>query len=198
MDRATLEQALAHPTWNMGPKITIDSATMMNKALEIVEARWLFDVPADKLEVVIHPESVVHSMVGFCDGSVIAQLGCPDMRTPIQYALTFPDRCPGCSDRLRISELGAMHFEQPDFDRFPALRLGYEVVQRDGAAGAVLNGANEAAVSLFRDGRIGFRQIVESAEAALAAHEPVDEPTLDDLLAADRWARGYVNELCTV
>jgi 1-deoxy-D-xylulose-5-phosphate reductoisomerase len=192
MAEATIEQAMAHPTWQMGPKITIDSATMMNKALEIVEARWLFDVPPRKIEVVIHPESIVHSMVSFCDGSVIAQLGCPDMRTPIQYALTYPHRCPGCSQRLEISRIGAMHFEQPDYERFPALRLGYETADRGGTAGAVLNGANEAAVELFRNGKIRFGQITELVAAALSGHDLTTAPTLAQLFEADGWAREYV------
>jgi len=192
MAEATLEQAMAHPTWQMGPKITIDSATMMNKALEIVEACWLFDVPPRKVEVVIHPESIVHSMVNFCDGSVIAQLGCPDMRTPIQYALTYPDRRCGCSERLEISKIGVMHFDRPDYERFPALRLGYETAESGGTAGAVLNGANEAAVELFRGGKIRFGQITELVGAALSGHDLTTAPTLEQLFEADGWAREYV------
>jgi 1-deoxy-D-xylulose-5-phosphate reductoisomerase len=196
MARATVAEALNHPTWDMGPKITIDSATMMNKALEIIEARWLFDLSSDQIEVLIHPESIVHSMVEFCDGSVIAQLGCPDMRTPIQYALTFPDRRAGCSRRLHVSTIGTMRFEPPDFARFGALRLGYEAAGKRGTAGAVLNAANEAAVELFRAGKIRFGQITELVGSALRAHEVLAEPNLQQLLAADAWARQYVRGVC--
>ena len=196
MAAATLEESLDHPTWDMGPKITIDSATMMNKALEIVEACWLFDVPADKVEVVIHPESIVHSMVEFCDGSVIAQMGTPDMRTPIQYALTYPRRRPCCSRPLDVAGAGTMRFERPDLERFGALRLGYEVASKGGTAGAVLNAANESAVELFRAGRIRFGDITALAASALSAHEVVSEPSLEQLLSADAWARGHVERLC--
>ena len=145
MANATVVDALRHPTWQMGPKITIDSATMMNKALEVIEAHWLFGVDADQIEIIIHPESIIHSMVEFCDGSVIAQLGAPDMRTPIQYALTHPDRAPGIGNRLGLKALRRMSFESPDVERFPALLLGYDVGRRGGAARAVVSGANEAA-----------------------------------------------------
>lgn len=197
MDEITLEDALRHPTWEMGPKITIDSATMANKALEIVEARWLFDLGADQIRVVIHPESIIHSMVEFCDGSVIAQLGSPDMRTPIQYALTFPERrsCP--SKRLDLFEARQLTLQPPDMDRFPALRLGYEAARRGGTSGVVLNAANEAAVQMFRDGLIHFRDIVRCCDRALARHEFLQSPTLDDLLAADQWARQEVSR-CTI
>ena len=161
---------LNHPTWDMGPKITIDSATQMNKALEIVEARWLFDLSADQIEVVIHPESIVHSLVEFCDGSVIAQLSPPDMRLPIQYALTYPDRLESPAQRLDLHHLGQLNFEEPDFERFPALRLGFDVAQKGGTAGSVLNAANEAAVQAFRDGRIAFVQIAELTESCLQEH----------------------------
>ncbi len=192
MAQARLEDALRHPTWKMGPKITIDSATMMNKALEIVEAKWLFGLEPEAIEVLVHPESIVHSMVEFCDGSVIAQLGTPDMRTPIQYALTFPRRVRGPSRRLDLTSIRRMHFEPPDLDRFPALRLGYEVARLGGTAGAVLNGANEAAVQAFREGRIPFGQIVELTEDVLRRHSVIEEPDLDGLLAADAWARNEV------
>ncbi len=193
MDAITIDEALEHPTWDMGPKITIDSATMMNKALEVVEARWLFDLEPDQIKVVIHPESVIHSIVEFCDGSMIAQLGAPDMRTPIQYALTYPARLPCPSTRLDLSQACQLNLHPPDEARFPALRLGYEAASRGGTAGAVLNAANEVAVELFRKKLIGFRDIARYAEAALSQHEFKKEPTLDDLLAADRWARQEVN-----
>ena len=186
---ATLEQALAHPTWQMGQKITIDSATMMNKALEIIEACWLFDLRPDDVEVVIHPESIVHSMVEFCDGSVIAQMGTPDMRTPIQYALTFPDRRPCCSKRLDIRALRELTFEPPDAARFPALELGYKAARLGGTAGAVLNAANEVAVHEFRSRQIGFGEIARLTAEVLRRHQTIAAPTLEQIMAADRWAR---------
>ncbi len=193
MAEATVEDALRHPTWNMGPKVTIDSATLMNKALEIIEAKWLFGLDVDSIEVLIHPESIIHSMVEFCDGSVVAQLGTPDMRTPIQYALTYPERRPGCSDRLDWSAIRRLHFEPPDLERFPALRLGYEAARAGGTAGAVLNAANEEAVQAFREARIPFGRIVSTVEQVLRRHRFLAAPTLEDLLAADRWARQEVS-----
>ena len=195
IDRATLADALDHPTWNMGPKITIDSATMMNKALEIIEARWLFDLDPNRIEALVHPESIVHSLVEFCDGSVIAQLSIPDMRLPIQYALTFPHRLPGPGKRLNLHELGQLTFEPPDMERFPALRLGFEVARQGGTAGAVLNAANEAAVDAFRQGRIGFIEIAELTERCLRNHQWLQNPSLEELMAADRWARQELNRL---
>ena len=191
---ATVEDALRHPTWDMGPKITIDSATMMNKALEIIEAKWLFGLPVDSIEVLIHPESIIHSMVEFCDGSVIAQMGTPDMKTPIQYALTYPERREGCARRLDFSTLKRLNFEQPDFDRFPALRLGFEVARAGGTAGAVLNAANEAAVEAFQERRISFGRIVELIDRILQRHDVQQDPNLETLLAADAWARREVTE----
>jgi len=192
MDRATVEDALQHPTWNMGPKITIDSATMMNKALEIVEARWLFDLRPEQIGVVIHPESIIHSLVEFCDGSLIAQLGMPDMRIPIQYALTYPARQTSPSKRLDFAQVHQLNLHPPNHDRFPALRLGYQVAERGGTCGAVLNAANEAAVELFREGAIGYRDIARHTERALSRHEFKASPTFEDLLEADRWARQEV------
>ena len=189
MAQATLADALRHPTWNMGPKITIDSATMMNKALEIIEACWLFDLKPDSVEVLIHPESIIHSMVEFCDGSVVAQLGVPDMKTPIQYALTHPDRAAGCARRLDFSTIRRLNFEPPDLERFPALRLGYEVARAGGTAGAVFNAANEQAIEAFRAGQIPFGRIVQLTEHVLARHHVEPQPTLEQLLAADAWAR---------
>lgn len=186
---ATLEDALKHPTWSMGPKITIDSATMMNKALEIIEARHLFDLAPEQIDVLIHPESIVHSMVEFRDGSLIAQLGVPDMKTPIQYAFTFPGRAPAPAQRLDWATARTLHFEPPDFERFPALRLGYEAAGRGGTVGAVLNAANEAAVEQFRRGVISFGEISKLIEDVMARHTVIADPTLDDLLMADRWAR---------
>lgn len=197
MEEVTLEEALRHPTWNMGPKITIDSATMMNKALEIVEARWLFDLGSEQIEVVVHPESIVHSMVEFNDGSIVAQLGAPDMRTPIQYALTYPRRRPCPSPRLDLCRTGQLTFHAPDPERFPAIRLGREVARRGGTCGTVLNAANEAAVELFRTGAIAYRDIARFTERALREHDFVESPTLDELLSADRRARQEVTRCMT-
>ena len=194
IENATIDEALAHPNWKMGPKITIDSATMMNKALEIIEAHWLFDLPAEKIEVLIHPQSIIHSMIEYVDGSVIAQLGTPDMRTPIQYALTHPNRLDGCSTRLDWTKIKEMTFEQPGGrdGRFPALQLGYEVIRAGGTSGAVVNAANEVANELFRGGKLRFGDIVHKVEAVLGRHMKkgfVQDPTLEQMLAADAWAR---------
>ncbi len=194
LEEVTLDQALHHPTWNMGPKITIDSATLMNKALEVIEAQWLFDVPVDKIEVLIHPESIVHSLVEFVDGSVVAQLGEPDMCLPIQYALTHPRRVAGLSKRLRLEEIGALHFEKPDPRTFRALPLAYEVARAGGTAAAVFNAANEAAVAEFLAGRIRFVQIMELVEHCLNRHNVRSITSLDELLEADAWARMEVRK----
>jgi 1-deoxy-D-xylulose-5-phosphate reductoisomerase len=186
---ATVAEASNHPTWKMGGKITIDSATMFNKALELIEACWLFDIPPEKIEVVIHPESVIHSMVEFVDGSTIAQLSPPDMRTPIQYALTYPARRAGNSRTMDWSKALSLRFEPPDVDRFPALKMAYDVARRGGTAGVVLNAANEAAVELFLAGRVSFGEISDLVGLTLAEHVVQDRPSLDDLLKADRWAR---------
>ncbi len=188
----TVKEALCHPTWRMGPKITIDSATLMNKALEVIEARWLFGLAPERIEVLIHPESMIHSFVEFTDGSVLAQLSPPDMRLPIQYALTYPERVPGPARRLNWRELGAWHFEQPDFETFPALQLGYEVARRGGTCGAVLNAANEEAVSRFLSGELQFLDIPAVCRDVLAHHHYSARPTLADLADADRWARQEV------
>jgi 1-deoxy-D-xylulose-5-phosphate reductoisomerase len=188
----TIADALRHPTWKMGPKITIDSATMMNKALEIIEARWLFDLEPDEIEVVVHPQSIVHSLVEFVDGSVIAQLGSPDMKLPIQYALTYPLRQPGVATRLDFTKTMRLDFEPPDPARFGALELGLEVARAGGTAGAVLNAANEAAVAKFRAGKLRFTDIVPSCRAVLEQHQFDPEPTLAQLLGLDAWARQEV------
>ena len=192
MAGVTVDDALAHPTWDMGPKITVDSATMMNKALEIIEARWLFDLDADQIGVVIHPQSIVHSMVEYIDGSVIAQLSPPDMKLPIQYALTWPERRHGVAEKLDFSRRMQLEFEPPDLDRFDALQLGLEVARSGGTAGAVLNAANEAAVATFLDGKIGFLDIVPACRAVLENHHFDPQPTLQRLLELDSWAREEV------
>jgi 1-deoxy-D-xylulose-5-phosphate reductoisomerase len=193
LENVSPDEALRHPTWRMGPKITVDSATLMNKALEVIEARWLFDLSPDQIEVVVHPESVVHSFVEFADGSILAQLSPPDMRLPIQFALTYPERLPGPAARLDWNKLAALHFEPPDHETFPALQLGYEVARRGGTCGAVLNGANEAAVGRFLAGELPFLDIPRVCRAVLNHHEYNGSPTLQDLVAADRWARNEVN-----
>ena len=185
----TVEEALAHPTWSMGPKITVDSATMMNKALEIIEARWLFGLMPDQIAVMIHPQSVVHSMVEYIDGSVVAQLSPPDMKLPIQYALTWPDRHQGVAAKLDWTESLALEFHPPDLDRFPALALGLEVARSGGSAGAILNGANEAAVAAFLERRIRFDQIVPACRDILHKHQFLSDPSLDQLHSMDLWAR---------
>ena len=193
----TVEEALRHPTWRMGPKITVDSATLMNKALEVIEARWLFGFEPEQIDVIIHPESIVHSFVEFKDGSVLAQLSPPDMRLPIQYALTYPDRVPGPARKLNWGELGAWHFEQPDHETFPALQLGYEVARRGGTCGAVLNAANEAAVGRFLTGDLGFLDIPRVCRDVLANHHYSARPSLAELADIDRWARQEVTRWTT-
>lgn len=189
----TVEQALKHPNWSMGAKITIDSATLFNKGLEVMEARWLFNVDYDDIEVLIHPESIVHSMVEYQDTSVIAQLGTPDMRLPIQYALTYPRRQPLINgQRLSLNDVGSLHFYKPDLKRFHALALAYEAGRQGGSMPCVLNGANEQANSLFLNGRIRFLDIERLVEDAMRAHEWVDHPTLEQLLEIDQWARDFV------
>lgn len=185
----TADQAMQHPTWSMGGKITIDSATLMNKGLEIIEAHWLFAMPFDRIDVLIHPESIVHSLVEFIDGSQIAQLGMPDMKLPIQYALTYPDRAAAPGTRLDLAEVGRLHFSRPDEDRFPALRLAREAGLRGGTFPTVLSAADEVAVSAFTAGAIRFTDIPGVIEATLAGHEPEREVTLEAISAADVWAR---------
>ena len=186
---ATPAQALAHPNWSMGRKISIDSATLMNKGLEVIEARWLFDVQASQIEVVVHPQSIVHSLVEFQDGSVVAQLGIPDMRIPIAYALSYPERLELGLSRLNLAQCGNLTFEQPDLDRFPALRLAFEALAQGGVKPAALNAANEVAVEAFLDGRIGFTRIAEVVEEATRRADSIQHPDLEAILAADRQAR---------
>jgi len=193
VENATVEQALDHPTWSMGRKITIDSATMMNKALEIIEACWLFDLSPDQVEVLMHPEAIIHSMVEFADGSVIAQMSYPDMRIPIQYALTYPQRKQSLTRQLDLAEVAELTFSRPDRRRFPALDLAYQVARTGGTAPAVLNAANEAAVQAFLHEQIPFGKIVPLTAEALEKHEPIEKPSLPQILQADQWARDEVN-----
>ncbi len=189
----TPAQALKHPNWSMGPKITIDSATMMNKGLEVIEAHWLFRVAVEKIRVVVHPQSIIHSMVLFCDGSIKAQMGLPDMRLPIQLAMTWPERKPSAFPRLEFGSRLSLTFAEPDTDRFPCLRLAYEALRQSGTAPAVLNAANEAAVQLFLEERISFPRIAELVDASLQAHRLEIKPDVEELLSADRWAREFVS-----
>ncbi len=194
MYNATVEQALNHPTWNMGPKITVDSATMMNKALEIIEAHWLFGLPPEKIDVIIHPQSIVHSFVEFADNSVLAQMGPPDMKTPIQYALMYPDRPQGCSRAMDWTTLSTLEFEQPDHDKFRSLKLAYRVIEAGGTSGAIFNAANEAAVAAFLDRKVSLGRIVELVAEALERIEPMPADSLESVLEADRQARAFVTE----
>jgi 1-deoxy-D-xylulose-5-phosphate reductoisomerase len=194
LKEVTVEQALDHPTWKMGPKITVDSATMMNKALEIIEARWLFDLEPSQIDVVIHPQSIVHSLVEFTDGSVIAQLSPPDMKLPIQYALSYPQRWDGPADRMDFGIPFCLEFAPPDMDRFPALMLGHDVAAQGGTAGAVLNAANEAAVEAFLGGQMRFTQIVEACRSVLENHAFDPSPSLDQLIGLDTWARKEIQK----
>ncbi|MBU3728145.1 MAG: 1-deoxy-D-xylulose-5-phosphate reductoisomerase [Phycisphaerales bacterium] len=189
---ATVEQALRHPTWSMGRKISIDSATMMNKALEVVEAHWLFGLDADRIDAIVHPQSIVHSFVEFTDGSVIAQLSPPDMRLPIQYALTAPARAPGRATRMDWRTLGSLAFEPVDHDRFPAISLAWRAIRAGGTAGAVLNAANEAAVDAFCAGHLRFGEIAEVVAAALDSITPTPVRSLADVYSADAAARAFV------
>lgn len=190
MARATVSDALKHPNWSMGAKITIDSATLMNKGLEVIEARWLFSIPAHKIEVVIHPQSILHSAVEFVDGSIVGQLGQPDMRLPIHFALYHPHRVPSARvPRLSLSELKDLTFEKPNFSRFPCLAMAQEVAAKDDSSACVLNAANEIAVDSFLKGKITFTDIARTIERTLSVHKPIKAPQLGDILEADRWAR---------
>lgn len=180
---ATAKQALKHPNWNMGAKVTIDSATMMNKGFEVMEARWLFDMNPDKINVLVHPESIVHSMVEFEDGAVIAQLGCPDMREPIGFALAFPSRISVGNKKLDLAQIGSLHFEKPDLAKFPCLELAYEALKRGGNAPCALNSANEVAVAAYLQGKIAFYDIARVVEESLAGLNFVESPSLDCIFA---------------
>jgi 1-deoxy-D-xylulose-5-phosphate reductoisomerase len=189
ISHATREEALNHPNWKMGEKITIDSATLMNKGLEVIEARWLFGFDADRISVIVHPQSVVHSIVEMIDGSMIAQLGVTDMKHPIQYALTFPDRHENCLPPLDLAGLSELTFEEPDTDRFPCLALAYEALRLGGSAPAALNAANEVAVAAFLEGKIRFPDIAVINRSVIDAHELKEADSLDNVLDADRLAR---------
>ncbi len=187
--KITLERALKHPSWVMGRKITIDSATLFNKGLEMIEARWLFDIPMSRVAVVVHPQSVIHSMVEFIDGSIIAQLSTPDMCLPIQYALTYPDRIDSCRVETNLAKIGNLSFEEPDTERFPSLKLARRAGQIGGTLPAVLNAANEVAVEAFCNRKIGFADISECVARTMERHAVVEHPDLEQIIAADAWAR---------
>ena len=197
ISKAKAGDALKHPNWDMGAKVTIDSATMMNKGLEVIEAKWLFDIDIDRINVVVHPESVVHSMVEFEDGAVIAQMGCPDMRQPIGFALSFPQRITVGNRKLDFASLGSLHFEAPDLDRFPCLALAYEAIRRGGNAPCALNSANEIAVSAFLKGLIGFYDIARICDKCLQGMNFVANPSLSDILEThseiSMIANGYID-----
>jgi 1-deoxy-D-xylulose-5-phosphate reductoisomerase len=188
-DKVTVSEALRHPRWNMGKKVTVDSATLMNKGLEIMEAHWLFGVPVEKIDVVVHPESIVHSMVEFVDGSVLAQLSLPDMRFAIQYALTYPERVDGRLPALDLAQMGPLHFKEPDEKGFPCLRLAREAARAGGTMPAVLNAANEIAVQKFLDGKTTFSGIGRLVEGVMAQHKVKTKPDWNDMIEADAWAR---------
>ena len=196
MEKATFQQALAHPVWSMGQKISIDSATLMNKALEMIEAHFLFDCPENRIQVLVHPQSIIHSMVEFPDGVVLAQLGVPDMRFPIQYAFTWPDRADGGLERLNLAKIGHLDFEEPDTGRFPALELARQAIRAGGTLPCVMNAANEAAFVRFKNGEIGFTEIVKVIEKTMEQHNNIRNASLEEILEADRAARSFADAVC--
>ena len=195
LKNVTVADALSHPTWSMGKKITIDSATLMNKGLELIEARWLFDVPVKDIEIVVHPQSIVHSAVEFEDNSIIAQMGMPDMRIPISYALTYPFRMQNSFERLNLFEKNNLTFEKPDFDTFKCLKLAYRAIETGGTLPAVMNGANEKAVYKFLEGKIRFIEIPEIIEQTMNAYNVISNYDLEDVIEADRWAKAYAESI---
>jgi len=197
MQGATVDQALAHPTWQMGSKITIDSATLMNKGLEVIEASWLFGFASDRISVAVHPQSIVHSMVEMVDGSIIAQLGVTDMRLMIQYALTYPDRLPSQLPQLGFEKLSKLEFFEPDLEKFPCLRLAYEALREGGTAPAAMSAANEVAVASFLERKIGFMEIPRLIAETLDSHDTQPAQSLEGVLEADAWAREFVSARIT-
>jgi 1-deoxy-D-xylulose-5-phosphate reductoisomerase len=196
--KATVTDALNHPNWSMGRKITVDSASMMNKGLEVIEARWLFDIPVERIAVNVHPQSIIHSMVEYVDGSVIAQLGVPDMKGPIAYALTYPGRVPSGVKPLDLTTLSGLTFFNPDTDRFPALKLAYRAANDGESMPAVMNAANEVAVEAFLDGKIGFMAIAQSIEKVMDRHVPHQLRSIEEVLEADRWGRATAKDVLKV
>jgi 1-deoxy-D-xylulose-5-phosphate reductoisomerase len=196
-DKITLEQALQHPNWNMGNKITIDSATMMNKGLEVIEAYWLFNITSSQIDIVVHPESIIHSMVEFVDGSIKAQLGVPDMKIPIQYSLTYPHHSPANWENLDFVKMGTLHFEKPDLDKFPCIRLAYEALKKGGSSPIVLNVANDNVVAAFLKGLIPFTQIPSLIEDAISQHDWVSNPNLEAISELSGWTSQFIQEQIT-
>ena len=190
----TVEEALQHPNWDMGNKITIDSATMMNKGLEVIEAHWLFDIGVEQIDIVVHPQSIIHSMVEFIDGSIKAQLGVPDMKIPIQYALTYPDHVQGKWETLNLADIEKLTFEKPDLEKFPCIRIAYEALSAGGTFPIVLNVANDEVVTAFLNNNIQFNQIPNLIENALNKHEFIANPDLDLISEISQWTVNYINE----
>jgi len=197
LNNVTVEDALNHPTWKMGKKVTIDSATLMNKGLEVIEAKWFFDIPANKIEVVIHPQSYVHSMVQFIDGTILAQIGEHDMKIPIQYALFHPNRISNNFSRLELTKVGQLTFKKPNFNKFPCIKLAYQALELGGTMPAVLNGANEIAVNAFLNSQIKFTAISQIIQDTMKEHKINHNPDINDILDADYWAREKAVNLCT-
>ncbi len=195
LKNVTLEEALAHPNWSMGKKISVDSATLMNKGLEVIEAKWLFEIDIEKIDVIVHPQSIVHSMVEYIDGSIISQMGVHDMRIPIQYALSYPNREVTNIEKLDLVKVGNLTFEQPDIITFPSLKLSIDAIKEGGTMPTVLNGANEEAVKLFLDKRIKFVEIPKIIDKVMNCHKTIYNPTLEDVLESDKWARIRVQEV---
>jgi len=196
LKNVSIEDALNHPTWKMGEKVTIDSATLMNKGLEVIEAKWFFNIPANKIEILIHPQSYVHSMVQFIDGTILAQIGDHDMRIPIQYALFYPNRTINNFSRLELSKVGQLTFKKPNFDKFPCIKLAYQALELGGTMPAVLNGANEIAVDAFLNSKISFSEIPIIIQNTMKEHKPKYNPNISDILDADYWARERALNFC--
>ncbi|MCP4177949.1 MAG: 1-deoxy-D-xylulose-5-phosphate reductoisomerase [bacterium] len=194
MENATYQEALAHPTWNMGPKVTIDSATLMNKALEIIEAYWLFDIPPEKIDVVVHPQSIIHSMVEFIDGTILAQMSVTDMKFPIQHALTYPEKIGGLKS-LSFADITTFTFEKPDRERFPSLDIAVDAIKKGGTMPAVMNAANEIAVERFSRGEISLLNIWDIIKKVMSFHEVINNPSLEEIISADNWAKQEAYEL---
>ncbi len=198
LDKVTPEEALKHPNWDMGRKITIDSATLMNKGLEVIEAYWLFNIPLDKIDVVIHPQSIIHSMVSYVDGSVIAQMSMPDMKGPISYALSYPGRLGDILPALNLSEIKELTFEKPDVDKYPAITLTYSALESGGTMPCVLNAANEAAVDAFLDGKIAFTDISRVVSDTMSEHKTIHVDTIEDIIGVSDWARKKAEDIINI
>jgi len=195
IEKATYKEALAHPTWDMGPKVTLDSASLMNKALEMIEAKWLFNVTPDKIDVIVHPQSIIHSMVEFIDGTVLAQMNVADMRFPIQYALTYPEKIPGGLEPLDFAKIANLSFDKPDKNRFPSIDFAYNALKAGGTLPAVMNASNEIAAERFQKGEISFTKIWTIIETVMSSHEVITKPTLEEIITADKWAKNKAEKI---